>query len=65
MKFVRSSWEEYALEKFYCISISEAKSILMLFGSLDKIQKYAKDVISIIRKKRDQAEVGDNDFEIK
>lgn len=65
MKFVRSSWTEYVSEKFYFVSPREAKFILMLFGSQDKIQKYAKDVISIIRKKRDQTEIDDNDFEIK
>lgn len=64
LKFVRSSWEEYVSKKFYCVDEKVSEFVLSLFGNLSKINKYAQDIVSIIRRKREKGELSEDDFKI-
>jgi putative transposase len=62
-KFVRSSWDEYISKKFSLVSEKEANFVLDIFQNMSKVTKYAKEIISVIRRKRVKLELNEDDFE--
>lgn len=52
--FLKSSWSEYAHNKFNIVSKAEADFVLKSFGGLLEIKKYADRFIDIIKKQRSE-----------